>query len=187
MLKNDENISRYIGGGKIYFTPKGEDVEREIGECQSATVSIEVETKDALNRDDCMAKKAAKAVTAINGKIEFSTQNINADNMAMSMLGKVEDISFVVGDVLPDGSTASAQTTLKRIRAGQNPIFEGKVKFVGDECGDEKPVLVVYNAILTPSGNFEYISDEYQKLSFSGEILKTNDGYFDEYRMPVGG
>lgn len=184
MLKKDNAIIRYIGGGKVFFTPKG-GTEREIGECQSANVSIETELAEAINRDNCMAVKAGKMVKAINGKVEFTTQNINLDNMAMSMLGKVEDVAFKTGDTLPDGTTATADISIKCIKAGQMPILEGALKFVGDSCGDEKPVLVIHNAIISPNGTFEYITEEYQKLGFSGEVLKADKGYFEEYRMAV--
>lgn len=184
MLKKDNKIERYIGGGKVYFTPKDGE-EREIGEIQSASLSLDVETKDAMNYDDCMAKKSAKAVSAINGTIKFETNNINIENMNMYMLGKVENVAFATGDTLPDGSTATADTTIKCIKGATNPILEGSLKFIGDECGDIKPVLVIHNAVFTPDGDFNYIAEEWQKLGFSGEVLNTSKGYFDEYRMEL--
>ncbi len=185
MLKNDGNITRYIGGGKIYFTPKGETDVREFGECQEAKVSISTEVAEAINKDSCMAVKAGKFVKAINATIEFTTQNISIENMALARLGKIEDVEFQTGETLPDGSSASENTTIKCIKAGSNPIIEGSIKFVGDECGDEKPVLIVHNAVLSPSGEFAYIADDVQTLGFSGEVLDTDKGYFDEYRMEV--
>ncbi len=186
MIKNGDNgIERYIGGGKIYFTLKGESVEREIGECLSANVSIEVQTAEALSHDDCMSKKVDLAVKSIGGKIEFTTQNVNAKNMAMSMLGSVESVSVKSGDKLPDGSVASKNMTIQKIKAGTTPILQGSIKFVGDSCGDKKAVLVVHNAVITPKGNFNYIADEFQKLEFSGEIMGSENGYFDEYRMDI--
>ncbi len=186
MIKNgDKGIERYIGGGRIYFTPKGESVEREIGECLGASVRIEVQTADALAHDGCISKKVDLAVKSIGGKVEFTTQNINAANMAMGMLGDVESVSIKSGEKLPDGTTASKNLTIQKIKAGTKPIFQGSIKFVGDTCGDKRAVLVVYNAVITPKGNFNYIADEFQKLEFSGEIMESENGYFDEYRIDV--
>lgn len=44
--------NRYIGGGKLFFTEnKVGATEVEIGEVQSATLKIGVETKDAFSKD----------------------------------------------------------------------------------------------------------------------------------------
>ncbi len=183
MLSND----RYIGGGKLFFTPVGVGAtEVEFGEVQEAKLKFNVTTKDAVNKDQVIAKKVAKVVTAVDATIDFTTQITNAHNTAMAMLGTLESETFEIGDTLPDGTVATAQTVIPVIKAGEKPLIEGELKFVGDEDGDAKPVLLIYNAVITPTGDIGYIMDDFTKLSFSGEVLKTDAGYAKEYRMTVG-
>lgn len=182
MITKNGNISRYIGGGELLYTPKG-GTERKIGEIQSAKFSLNAEFAEAYDRSSSMKKLSAKVTKSISGKLEFTTNNVNLENMAMALAGKVEDVTFGAGEKLPDGSTAAAATTLKCIKGGTNPIIEGSFKFIGDSDGDEKPILVIYRANVTASGEFDYIAEEHQQLSFSGEVLEDDGKYFDEYRM----
>jgi hypothetical protein len=46
--------------------------------------------------------------------------------------------------------------------------------------------LLIYSAVITPSGDIAYIAEDFGKLSFEGAVLKTADGYAKEYRMTVG-
>lgn len=181
MLRND----RYIGGGKLFFTPV-DGVEVEIGEIQSAQLSFAVTTQDAFSKDQAMKKKVDKVVTDVSASIKFSTQKINIHNTAMSFFGEVETESFSIGDTLPDGTVAVADVDIPVIRGGKKPLIEGKLRFVGDEDGDTKPVLVIYHASISPTGDFGYITDSWSTLSFEGEVLETDDGFADEYRMSVG-
>lgn len=185
MLKKDNQISRYIGGGKMYFKPKGGADWREFGEVQEAKVNISAEYAEAINKDNCVFVKAGKFTKSMSGTVELSVQNVSLENLAMARLGKLEDVAFKTGDTLPDSTVATKDITIKCINAGANPIIEGAIKFIGDGCGDQKLILEVPKAVVTPNGDFAYIADEYQTLGFSGEILKDGDIYFKEYIMDV--
>lgn len=178
---------RYIGGGKLFFKEnKAGSTEVEIGEVQSASLKIGVETKDAFSKDSTMKKIVEKVATAITATITFETQITNAHNTAMAMLGTNKTETFAIGSTLPDGSTATAETVIPVIEIGTKPIIEGQLKFVGDEDGAKKPVLLVFNAVITPTGDIGYIVEDFTKLSFEGAVLETDDGYAKEYRMTVG-
>jgi hypothetical protein len=184
MITNGE---RYIGGGKLFFKEnKANSVEVEIGEVQTATLKIGVETKDAFSKDKSMKKLVEKVATAINATITFETQITNAHNTAMAMLGSVDSETFAIGDTLPDGTVATAETVIPVIEVGTRPIIEGQLKFVGDEDGAKKPVLLVFNAVITPTGDIGYITEDFTKLAFEGAVLETDEGYAREYRMVVG-
>ena len=180
--------NRYIGGGRLYFTPVVNGVpgtEFEIGEIQSASLNFNVTTVDAFSNANVMKVLVAKVVKDITSTIKFSTQKIDLENTSMAMLGTSETETFAIGDTLPDGTTATAETIVPVIKAGENPLIEGKLRFVGDEDGDTKPVLIIYNAVITPTSDMNYISDEFTKIEFEGAVLKTDDGYAKEYRMTV--
>ncbi|MGB7402701.1 MAG: hypothetical protein WA916_08970 [Arcobacter sp.] len=176
---------RYIGGGKIFFTPKdGEEVE--IGEIQEATISTSVEFAEAWSKDTSMAKLVERIAKKVDASGKFSTQKVNLTNTAMFLLGTEATEDFVTGDTLPDGTTATADVTIAKIIAGNKPVVEGELKFIGDEDGAKKPVIVIPSVVLTPSGDLPMIVDEFAKLSFDFAILQTGGKLFDEYLMDVG-
>jgi hypothetical protein len=178
---------RYIGGGKLFFKEnKDGAVEVEIGEIQSATFKPSVETKDAFSKDTTMKKLVEKVATAINATISFETQITNAHNMAMAMLGDESSETFEIGDTLPDNTIATATTVVPLINVGTRPIIEGQLKFIGDEDGAKKPVLLIFNAVIIPTSDIGYIVEEFTKLGFEGAVLETDDGLAKEYRMTVG-
>jgi hypothetical protein len=178
---------RYIGGGKLFFKEnKTGATEVEIGEVQSATLKIGVETKDAFSKDTTMKKLVERVATAINATISFETQITNVHNTAMAMLGTSTNETFAIGDELPDGTTATASTVVPLIKVGTKPIIEGQLKFVGDEDGAQKPILVIFNAVITPTGDIGYIVEDFTKLTFEGAVIETEEGYANEYRMTVG-
>lgn len=183
MIKND----RYIGGGKLYFkSNKSGSTEIELAEVQDAKFKVNVVTKDAFAKSNVMKTLVAKVATEITSTISFSVQKINIETMAMAMLGTVTSETFAVGAKLPDNTTATISTTIPVIKVGNNPIIEGQLRFVGDADGDIKPVLLIYDAVITPSGDISYITEDFGQLSFEGAVLNTANGYASEYRMTVG-
>lgn len=183
MIKNN----RYIGGGRLFFkSSKSGSTEIELGEVQDVNFKVNVATKDAFSKETVMKKLVAKVATEITATISFSVQKVNIENMALAMLGTVTSENFAIGAMLPDNTTATAAKTIPVIKVGENPIIEGQLKFIGDSDGDEKAVLLVFNAVITPNGDISYISEDFAKLSFEGAVLKTANGYANEYRMPVG-
>ena len=178
---------RYIGGGELYWTPNKPDaVEVLLGEVQEVNFKVNVTTKDAFSKSSVMKTLVAKVATEITASLSFGVQKLNIEAVAMAMLGTVTSETFAVGAKLPDNTTATVSTVIPVIKVGENPIIEGQLRFVGDEDGDEKPVLLIFNAVITPSGDIAYIAEDFGKLSFEGAVLKTADGYAKEYRMIVG-
>ncbi|MGE4517318.1 MAG: hypothetical protein AB7D96_10705 [Arcobacteraceae bacterium] len=177
---------RYIGGGKLYFTPVGGGAEFEIGEVQEATINTSVEFAEAWSKDSVMAKLVERVAKKIDASGKFSTQKLNLKNTAMFMLGTETTETFEIGETLPDGTTATAQVVIPKITAGNKPVVEGQLKFIGDEDGAKKPVIVIPSVVLTPSGDLPLIVDEFAKLSFDFAILQVDDRLYDEYTMTVG-
>lgn len=178
--------SRYIGGGKLYFKSSvSGSTEVEIGEVQEATFTIGVSTKEAFSKDEVMKTLLEKVVTEITATVKFTTQVRDAKNMALALLGTATTESFASGSLLPDGTTATATTLIPVINAGTTPVISGQLKFIGDAKGAKKPILLIYNAVITPSSDIGYIVEDFSTLSFEGAVTKTASGYAKEYTMTV--
>ena len=63
----------------------------------------------------------------------------------------------------------------------ETPILNGQLRFVGDEDGASKPVLLLYNVSMAPAGDFDYISEDFAQLSFEAAVMKSDEGYAKEY------
>jgi len=181
---------RYLGGGKVYFTPFKKDgtldIEFEIGDVQSGELSFNVEKKEAYNKDRVIKQMVEQVVTNIDATFKFTTIRLSEENLLMSKLGVKESISYKIGDDLPDGTIATKDGTYTAIKMAQNPILKGQLKFVGDEDGNSKPVLLLYSVALAPTSGFNYFAEDFATLEFEASVLKTEQGYGTEYWMKVG-
>ncbi len=178
---------RYLGGGKLYWKPNtASAVERELAEVQDFTIKPTTEKKEAFSKANVQKTLVAYVITGFNLTVSFSVQKMDIDVMAMALGGTVSNEVFAVGATLPDMTTATESTTIPVINVGANPLIEGQLRFVGDEDGDQKPVMLIHNAAITTSGDIPMISEDFGKLAFEGAVLKTDKGYMNEYFMTVG-
>ena len=178
---------RYLGGGELYWKPnKVGAVERKLAEVQDFTLKPTVDKKEAFSKASIMKTLVAYVVTGYNLTVSFSVQKMDIEVMAMALGGTVSNEVFAIGATLPDMTVATKSTTIPVIRVGSNPLIEGQLRFIGDEDGDQKPVLLIHNSAITTSGDIPMITEDFAKLSFEGAVLKTDKGYTDTYLMTVG-
>jgi len=179
--------NRVIGAGKIDFKRKGATEWTEIGEVQGASISVSVDKAETYDKSSTIQKIVAMAAVGVSASIKINTRRLNTHNLALYMLGKEDTVTYEIGDTLPDGSIAAEQTVVPRIQAGTDPLIEGSVRFRGDDEGDEMPVTVCEDVVLTPSGDRSLMGDkDYTQIDFDGAILANADGVlYEEYLMPV--
>lgn len=58
--------------------------------------------------------------------------------------------------------------------------IEALIRLIGqDKANTRDCEVIVYKASLTPSGDINWLTQDYATLEFSGKILSTSDGYWD--------
>lgn len=182
-LATDSSVERYIGSGKLYFTPEGGS-QVEIGEVEDVSFSISVEYAEALSGGKVLKRLSEKVATKITSKVSFKTKNLNKENLALSYMGEVTTENFNVGDELPDGTTATVATTVDVIKGGTRSSINGELKFVADvPAGKKRPVLLIYSAAIMPSADIALVANEFASLNFEGDVYDTANGFFKEYLM----
>lgn len=183
-------IKRYIGGGRLYFTPYVDGaygIEVEIGEVKDFSLSITPSTVEAIAQDDGEQVEVEDVVMKVVTELSFSTQNLNKENRTMAYMGVQTTETFDIGDTLPDGTVATESTTIDKITGLENVNLRGKLRCVSAPINNsaEYPVLVVYMGSIRPKSSVGYILTDFAKLDFSGKVIKTDNGWFDEYLLPV--
>lgn len=182
---------RLLGGGRLYFERyNGTDYDPkiEIGEVKKATLKVAVTYKEAYVKDDGVQKKVEKVPVETGASFNYTTQNVNVENVAMAMMGIVGTESFDVGDTLPDGSTATEAIDIPVIRGGAETKVEGRLTFVGKNIASgDHPVCLMHHVVTTPAGDArDYYADDFNNVGFENEIIKldTENELFKEYFMP---
>ncbi len=183
-------IERYIGGGTIYFTPYENGAygtEIEIGEIKEASVKVASDTVEAFSQSAGPEELVEDVVMKTSGTFSYKTQNVNKENLAMALMGTLTTETFTTGATLPDGTTAAADTTVDKIVGMQKPLQKGKFRIVGEPVNEtaKRPVLVIHLGSVKPTDSVGYIMKDFAALAFEGSILRTSDGFFDEYLMEV--
>ncbi len=178
--------NRVIGAGKFYWKPLGGTDWVEIGETQGGSINTTVEKKEAHDKSSVLNKVVAVVATAVSATIKFDTNIHSKENLELYMLGTSEDITYEIGDELPDGSTATAQIVIPKISAGTDPIKKGSIRFVGDADGDEQPITICNDVVVMPTGDRELIGNDFTALSFEGVVLKDSNGLlYEEHTIPL--
>lgn len=181
-------IERYIAGGKIYFSELVNGTygtEFEIGELTEATIEVSREYAEAFNKDGGQKVLSEKVLKQEDYKCTFKSQNINSTNLGLALGAEVETINYIVGDELPDGSTANATGTYKRIDAGTKSVVVGRIRFVSAPLTGKKRITELPKAHLTLSGSIALMSEEFATLDFEASAMKdpVTGKYYREYIM----
>ena len=71
-----------------------------------------------------------------------------------------------------DVEFAVLAATYKKIQAFNETSIEGRLRFIPDNPVGNNMELFIHRCDLTPEGDVQMIADEWQALSFTGEILK---------------
>lgn len=190
MANPTATIERYVGGGKLFYTPYQNGAygtEIEIGDVYDVFLNVGADTAEAFSQSSGPELLVEDAVVAVNSMFKYKTKNVNKENMAMATMGTLTTETFAISDTLPDGTTATEETVVDKIIGLDKPLQLGKYRVVGEPLNDtaKRPVLVVHLASVKPTEDVAYVSKEFMNLGFEGKVRDTADGYFDEYLMDV--
>ncbi len=190
MANPTATVSRYIGGGRLFFTPYengayGADIE--IGEVKDFSLNIALTSADAISQDSGPELVVEDVVTKSDAKVSFTTQNLNDNNRALAHMGTLTSEVFAIGDTLPDGTVATEETTVAKIIGMDKTQLKGKLRVVSEPINDsaKRPVLIIPMCSVRPSASVGYIMTDFAKLQFEGKAQNTADGFFTEYVMDI--
>lgn len=153
-----------IGTGILRWMQDGEVTFRDLGEFASFSVDSDI-TKLEYKSNKLGTRSVVKSIIQEKkATAEITLNSITADNLALALGGTVETIA----------------TGHKRFGFLKNNVIAGTFKLEGtNDEGDQ----IDYTGRIewAPTGTYSPISEEWNELPMSGEILADEDGNFGFY------
>lgn len=171
-------IERYLGGGRAYFEKLKADgtyeTKREIGEIKGLTMSVKLEKEQAFSEDDGVAELVMELEKKKDISLKFSTQNVDKDNLALALYGTQGVTVYAIGDTLPNGEVAAAETTVPTISIGTSSIIEGRFTFISNAGTDKikRRKWTFHKVSLSMEGDFALMSDKFVTIPLTATVLK---------------
>jgi hypothetical protein len=153
---NTGNIQ--VGKGFLRFKEHGQSEWRHLGNCSSIVGTPEVETLEHFSSMEGTKKKDLIITLEQKYSIVIAMEEITPANVALQVGGTLDEAAVGGPEVEIFGSTSKT----------------GELAFTG--TNDQGPKIDGYwpNVSFTPSGDFGFISDEFNSMELTGEVLAGN-------------
>ena len=144
-----------VGKGIVSFHKTGDADFRDLGNVTSFVVTPEVENLEHFSSREGTRKKDLVIVLEQGGTVKIVMEEITAYNLAIMVLGDLDEAAVGGPEVEIFASTA----------------ITGHLRFVGTNDVGPKVTIDLYNVSFTPSGDLEMISDEWNNMEVTGDVL----------------
>lgn len=149
---NTENYQ--IGKGVVTFDKDSLGSFRDVGNVSEFEWTPAIEKLDHFSSREGVKKKDKSVAVETGATLRMVMDEITARNLQMMALGNV-------------GQSTDGQSTIKSMELAS---IEGTIKFVGANDVGMK-VDFIGKVSFTPSGSFNLISDEWNVLEVTGEMV----------------
>jgi hypothetical protein len=155
-----------VGKGIVSFKKTGDSTFRDLGNVTSLIITPDLTTLEHFSSRAGVKKKDLTIVLEKKGTVKMVMEEFTAHNLSMMVLGTVDEDAVGGPEVNVFDTT---QVT-------------GELKFVGTNDVGPKITVDLYNVSFTPSGDLQMISDEWNNMEVTGDMLVAeggaNDGKF---------
>jgi hypothetical protein len=150
------NVDNYqIGKGVFSFKQDGYADFRDLGNVDSGVLTPNLTTLDHFSSRLGVKSKDKVITLEKSAQFKISMDEITAHNIALMVLGTVDEYA-------EGGPT---------IEIFNNNSVNGWLRFVGANEVGAQIQMDLYNVSFTPSGDFSLISDEWNKMETTAEVL----------------
>lgn len=156
------SVNNYqIGKANVYFTPVG-GARRHVGNVPSANFEIAPDKLDHFSSMAGIKKKDFSAVLSVTGTLTLTLEEINADNLALALLGS---------DPAADNTTEGDGNIAFIIGAVES--VSGRVEVIGSNDVGPKWTYDFPSVTFTPSNAVDFIGEDFSGLQIEGDVLAT--------------
>jgi hypothetical protein len=150
------NVGNYqVGKGVVSFKKEGDSVYRDLGNVSELTLSPDLTTLEHFSSRGGTKTKDLVIVLEKKSTLKIVMDEITADNLALMLLGDVDTSAVGGPEIDIYASTA----------------ISGALKFVGANEIGAQVTMDLYNVTFTPSGDVGFISDEFNNLEATADVL----------------
>jgi hypothetical protein len=155
---NVDNLQ--VGKGIVSFKKTGDVDFRDLGNVSALTITPEVDTLEHFSSREGTKKKDLVIIIQQKASCKITMEEITAENLALMVYGDVDEAA--VG-----GPT---------VEIFANSSITGELKFVGTNDVGPKITVNLYNVSFTPSGDLSMISDEFNSMEVTADVLAATSG-----------
>lgn len=149
-----------VGKGIVSFKKAGDTVFRDVGNVTSFILTPNMTTLEHFSSRAGVKKKDLTVILEKTGAVKMIMQEFTAQNLAIMLLGTFDEAA--VG-----GPTVEVFSTTQVV---------GELKFVGTNDVGPKMTVDLYNVSFTPSGDLQMISDEWNNMEVTADMLVAESG-----------
>lgn len=155
------NVSNLqVGKGIVSFKKTGDANYRDMGDVTSLVITPDLTTLEHFTSRAGVKTKDLTVILEKKGTVKLTMEEITAHNWALMALGSVNEAA--VGGPEVDIFSESLVT--------------GSLKFVGTNDIGPKVTVELYNVSVTPDGDIQLISDEWNEMELTMDMLAATDG-----------
>lgn len=147
-----------VGKGYLRFKEHGQNDWRHLGNCSEVVGTPEVETLEHFSSMEGTKKKDLVVILEQKYTLKITMEEITPANVAMMVAGELDENASGGPEVEIFGATSKS----------------GELEFTG--TNDLGPQITAYwpNVSFTPDGDFGFISDEFNSMELTGDVLAGN-------------
>lgn len=149
-----------VGKGIVSFLKTGDSEYRDLGNVTSLVITPDMDTLEHFSSREGVKKKDLVIILEKKGTVKLVMEEFTAQNLAIMLLGDFDEAA--VG-----GPTVEVFSTTQ---------VTGALKFVGTNDVGPQMTVDLYNVSFTPSGDLEMISDEWNNMEVTADMLVAEDG-----------
>jgi len=149
-----------VGKGIVSFKPEGATEFVDLGNVAELEYTPDIQKLDHFSSRTGVKTKDRSIVQTRSGELRVLMEELTAHNMAMLLLGIVDPAAV--------GGTSIDIFAVDSVK--------GEIKFVATNDVGPRWDLNFFNVEFVPSGSFNPISDEWNQIEITGQVLIANGG-----------
>jgi len=160
------NVLNYqIGKADVYFTPDGA-AERHVGNCAAGGITPNITFLDHFSSMSGTRTKDRSVATEIGGTMTLTMEEITPENLSILLFGGT-------GTTVATNSDGD-----KEFNLFDRSEITGQFRIVGTNDIGNKFTVTLPKVSVQPQGEYGFISDEWNQVELSGEVLQADSGDF---------
>jgi hypothetical protein len=158
-----------LGKGVILFKPSGEDAFYHVGNVPTLTITPTVDVLEHFSSMDTESVKDDTVIRSKSGTVVMTLEEFTARNIAMLMLGTVDEDEY--GQISVDLFASTS--------------FTGALRFYATNAKGPRWFLDLPKVTFNPSGGFSPISNEYANMEVTGSWEALDGAFGIAYLRPA--